>query len=462
MGDNSSAASYTKKYVEGEILIAGWGIVAKGLGFINTVITLSSLTVYQYGVFQLLLSGYGFVSGLTGAGVSFAGIDAARAMGEGKEARAKRIFLQLHGVRFIFSLVAAAVFYFGTPLVLFKYDAALLEYFRILAFLFVSDAIIAFAKKLMEYRLDFGTFASRSSIQKGIQCGILVYFLLFASVGIREILISIVISSYASIFFLLGGVVRLYQPWRHVAIERGPIFWRLLRAHGKWFIAGQFLGLLTDRIQPWLIKIFINTEAVAIYSIADMMVGIIRKLFPTSTLSSIISLKARDRAMARRVLTYGTKYFVMLMFFVGCVALVFASMIIRMFFVDYEASLPYFYALLVTLPMSALTVIPILYVNALRKQKFVFFADTLKTILRIPSLLVFLPLFGLWGMVIDKLLMMGIMLVIYLNYISRMKNEIPIIWNRFFSFGHEDMQFLRIVSGHLRSVFTQKFSYFFK
>ncbi|TSC63118.1 MAG: hypothetical protein Greene041614_24 [Parcubacteria group bacterium Greene0416_14] len=458
--NSSHDMSYTKKYIEGELVIASWGFVSKGIGFINTVITLSALSVYQYGVFQLLLSGYGFFSGLTGIGVSFAGTDVSCAMGDGNEARAKRIFLQTHGVRLLFSLLAAGIFYFGTPLVSFKYDDTFLAFFKIFSFLFVSDELIAFGKKLMAYRLDFGTFARRSSIQKIIQCGILLYFLFFGSIGIREVLLSIVISSYASVLFLLPGTVRAYKPWRLVTAERGPVFWRLLRAHGKWFLAGQFLGLFTDRIQPWLIKIFISTEAVAIYSIADTMVGIIRKLFPTSTLSSIIPLRVHDRVMARRILTYGTKYFVALMFVVGCLSFVLAPPVIRTFFVPYEGALPYFYALLITLPMNALVIIPALYVHALRKQKFWFFHDMFKTILRIPSLLILLPLLGLWGMVFDKLFMMTIMLLIFLVYLSRMKHDIPIAWNRFFVFDHEDAQFLKLLKDQIRSVLDRKFAHF--
>lgn len=461
MGDSMPHASYTKKYIDGEMVIALWGIVSKGIGFINTVITLSALSIYQYGVFQLLLSGYGFFKGFTGVGVSFAGMDVSRAMGAGNEARAKRVYLQMHGVLLFSSFILAGLFYFGTPLLLSQYDATFLEFFKILAFLSISDELIAFAKKLMAYRLDFDTFARRSSIQKVIQCGILLYFLFFGSIGIREILLSLVISSYVSVLFLIEGTVRAYKPWRHVSIERGPVFWRLLRAHGKWFLAGQFLGLMTDRIQPWLIKIFISTEAVAIYSVADTMVGILRKLFPTSTLSALIPLKVHDKEMARRVLTYGTKYFVIFMFVVSCSALVFAPLVIWTFFGAYRESLPYFYALLITLPASALTVIPAVYVNALRKQKFLFFSDTFKTLLRIPSLLFFLPLFGLWGMILDKLLITTITQAIFLVYVSRMKNDIPIAWKRFFVFDHEDASFLRGLRGQLRNVWKSKFSYFF-
>lgn len=460
MNDAIVPVSYTQKYIEGETFLAFWGVIAKGIGFINTVITLSALSVYQYGVFQLLLSGYGFFSGLTGLGVGFMGTDVSRAIGNGNEARAKRLFLQMHGVRFLLSLILAGMFYFGTSFPFPEFDLAFLKFFKILAFLFVSDGLIAFAKKLMTCRLDFGGFAYRSSMQKVIQCGILLYFLFFGNIGIREILLSIVISSYASLLFLVGATIRAYKPWRHISFERGPVFWRLLRGHGKWFLAGQSLGLLTDRIQPWLIKIFISTDAVAIYSIADSMIGIIRKLFPTGTLSSIIPLKVRDRVMARRILTYGTKYFVMLMVVVGCVALVAAPFVIKTFFRDYALSLPYFYALLVTIPMSAFTVIPMLYINAFRKQKFVFFSDVFKTIIRIPSLLIFLPLFGLWGMIFDKLIVVTIMLVTVLVYISRMKDDIPIAWNRFFVFDHEDARFLGIFWDHIRKMRDKKFPYF--
>ena len=460
MADNSSHISYSKKYFEGEMVIAIWGVVSKGIGFVNTAITLSALTIYQYGVFQLLLSGYGFFSGLTGMGVSYAGTDVTRALGDGNEAKAKRLFLQLHGVRFLLSIIAACVCYFGTSLLLIEYDPAFLEFFKILAFLFVSDELIAFSKKLMEYRLDFGTYARRSSIQKVIQCAILLYFLLFSSIGIREVLLSIVFSSYISVLFLIPGAVRAYEPWRHVAALRGPVFWRLFRAHGKWFLAGQFLGLITDRMQPWLIKIFISTEAVAVYSIADSMIGIVRKLFPTSTLSSIISLTVHDKVRAKRILTYGTKYFVTLMLILSGACFLFVPFIIRTFFPHYTLALPYFYVLLITLPLSAFTVIPLLYVNALRKQKFLFFQDTFKTMVRIPSLLIFVPLFGLWGMVIDKILLTIIALVIFLVYIARKKDDVPIAWNRFLVFGDEDRQFLKMLREEIGSTWNKKFAHF--
>ncbi len=442
------------------MLYATWGIVSKSIGFVNSIIILSSLTLYQYGVFQLLLSAYGFFNALSGIGVSIIGTDVLRAIGEGQESRAKRLYLELNGYRLFASVLLCIAFFFGSRLLLFEYDPAFLEFFKVLSFLFISDTIIGFAKKLMEFRLDFGTVARRSSTQKLFQLGILCYFLVFAEVGVREVLISLVVSSYLSIFSLISGTVRAYRPWLGLRMERGYLVAKIFRTYGKWALVRQVIGQFFDRLQLWLIKLFISTEAVAIYSVADMMVGIIKKLQPTTTIMPLIALSFSDKEKRRQVLTYGTKYLVAMSLLFSFLAVFIIPPSVRFFYPKYTTALPYFLALLITLPIGAFVIIPSDYLQVLRKQKFLFYTDITKMIFRVPLQIFLLPVLGLWGMVLDRLLITCLTLIVSLMYFFRIKSELPIDWGKFLSFDETDRQFIkdiykRVVAG-VRSRFVKK------
>jgi O-antigen/teichoic acid export membrane protein len=78
-------------FLKGEAVSAFWNFLTKGIGLLNTFLTITSLTLYQYGVFQLLLSFAGISSDFLGLGSGVISNEMSRAVAEKRDTDAKRI-----------------------------------------------------------------------------------------------------------------------------------------------------------------------------------------------------------------------------------------------------------------------------------------------------------------------------------------------------------------------------------
>src|SRR3989344_3796379 len=100
-----SKFSFKDKFVSGESYYAFWNFVSKALSLVITFITISTLTVYQYGVFQLILSTYSAFMDFLGVGSGVVNNDILRNVSEGKEREAKQLFFEYNGLRLILGTI---------------------------------------------------------------------------------------------------------------------------------------------------------------------------------------------------------------------------------------------------------------------------------------------------------------------------------------------------------------------
>ena len=105
--------SFSKKFLSGEAHFGFWGVVSKLIGLITTFFLISALSVYQYGVFQLLLSIFSILSSVVAIGAGVVGNDINRFIGLGKEAEAKKLFFQYNSARLVVGLILSTGLFFG-------------------------------------------------------------------------------------------------------------------------------------------------------------------------------------------------------------------------------------------------------------------------------------------------------------------------------------------------------------
>ena len=122
--------------------------------------------------------------------------------------------------------------------------------------------------------------------------------------------------------------------------------------------------------EAWAIKLFINTEAVAIFSVAQTLLNTVAGFFPVKTLSTLIPMEVKNEEKLRKIYTYGVKYLLVFSVLIGLVSSVCVPILINLFFNKYAVSLPYFSVLLLTLPLLAITAISSTFLTAFRRQNF--------------------------------------------------------------------------------------------
>lgn len=443
MSTSKKKFSFIERYVSGETNAVTWGLVAKGLGIVNTFFILSSLTVYQYGVFQLLLQSYAFLAVFIGIGGSVVGNDIVRFIGEGKESHAKKLFWEYSRYRISIGVILWVITFFGASLFSFRFGGDAIDLIRITSFLFLYEALFRFIQPVLGARMKFFASSSRTAVNKGVQLIFLLTFFFFGHLGLTEVTLSYVIGAFVSTLSLIPPFLGAYKPWRGLPSAPERILSRIMVAYGKWELFAPFVNKGTSFLTTWLIKILISTEAVAIFNVAKSMIALVKGFTPTGSLSTLMALSITDKDRIEKSLIYGTKYLVLFSAGASVLALIFAPPLIGTFFPHYNAAIPFFSLMLLHMIFTSFGAVASIYLYVLRKQKFLFLRRLASDGLMIILYLLFIPLFGIWGLAFEYILNPFLMFLILVWYFVAIKPGIKIHWRKAVSFGREDVEFIK-------------------
>ena len=449
--------SFSKVFLKGEFSYGFWNIATKVVGVVNAFLVISALTLYEYGSFQILLASYAGAAALISIGGGVVRNDILRFEAEGRSDDAKKLFYESSSVRVATGVFLWAIVFFSAPLLSFRFGPDYISLIKIISLLFLHDALLTVVTTPIELRKKFNVLASRASFAKAVQLGVLLYFSFFQNINLRAVVISLVVSMFATLLLLLPSFLKSCSSWRGVEKSSNNFLFKILTSYGKWEVVQPIAGKFTSFFETWAIKLFINTEAVAIFSVAQTLLNTVAGFFPTKTLSTLIPLEISNEEKLRRIYTYGVKYLLVFSVVIGLVALFAVPVLINMFFHKYVISLPYFSMLLLTIPLLAMTSVSSAFLTAFRRQKFLFFQKVLKSFVAVPLYLVLLPLFGLWGLVLHNYILLTIMTVSLYFYIKNMKPKLFVRWHDMFNFGAEDAFFLTNIFVGTKRFLIRKF-----
>jgi len=424
--------SFTRSYLRGEALFGFWNVVSKGLAAANAFLILSFLDLHSYGVYILVLSLYELFGGFffdTLAGVVFS--DVTRFIGEGQEEKAKKLFLENTFVRFGFAVILAASFLLGAAVIAEHYSPDVAPFLQIIAVLFLIEASYNAMKMLFQARLRYGLVAFRPIVYKSTKFFLLVGFLTWASFGIKEVLIAHVLATAIATLYFVPAFIGLYRPWRHITALPGRMLWPIVKTYGKWSLFTQFISQAVGNIEPWLIKFFVSTEAVALFSVADSLFGAIKTLAPNATLESLIPREAGNRARAAEMLLRGTKFLTIFGVLLALAGFFVFPAIIALVLPKYVPSLPLFYILLFALPFLGARMMSSTLLLALRRQRYLFIANSIKIVFTVVATVALLYFFGIQGLAFERVLTTIVVVPLMYGYLLRyqvQKNELKFLY----------------------------------
>jgi len=275
-----------------------------------------------------------------------------------------------------------------------------------------------------------------------LKLAFLPLFVFFSTVNLMVVISIFAFAPLMTTLVFIPAFFKLYNPWRSVRASTSSELLPIIRTHGKWSIIGQAFGSVTGNIRPWLIKLFINTEAVALYSLAENLVGGLKSFLPTTTLSTLIPREISNTKKSEQILLRGTKYLFIFGILIMTAGLIAVPVIVHFFIPKYAPSLPLFFFLLIIIPLSSISGMAKTFLVSLRKQKYLFYVTMFRTVGGFVLTVMLLYLFGLWGLVVERISMMilsGLLFFGYLwkNTISRESHRI--LW----TFDAVDRQFFK-------------------
>ncbi|MEK7610592.1 MAG: hypothetical protein AAB468_02475 [Patescibacteria group bacterium] len=348
----------------------------KFLVAINTLILLLNLSVYQYGVYKLVFSIY-----LVARGILLPGLDslvlneyiAKRQRGD--FSWGNRLFYDFICLRFTLSLMAFTVFFVGSQMIAERYSPGVGIFLRPISFLLLLYPLSSLVEIVLRSTLNFWMSSFISILHELVKLLLIVGIVLSSrkldiSTTILITVVATAISNALLIFYIVARYRSiLIEAWisRHLG---GGVMWNLLRSYGKWAVIKGYVASLPDSVRLWLIKVVISTEAVAIFSLANSLVGSVRKLIPTQMLSSLV-----PRFMGLRVLGYIyfrlTKYYIWLSTLMLIASFVLLPPLVVVMFPHYAGSLAYFKLLVFSLLLGGMALNKQIVYSA-RRHKFLF------------------------------------------------------------------------------------------
>lgn len=418
---NNSGITLSESFVRGETTSRFWGVFAKGASVGSAFLILSSLTPYQYGVWFLFLSFYEIFSQVITLGGGVVKNEMMRFIGENDYGRAKRLFGEYHFTRLILSVVLWAALFFGAPLLAFRYQPDFIFTIRIASFLLLLEFFSTFIQALLNMQFRFGASVRISAYSRAVQFFVLLYFYFFVYIGVKEVLFSLIISLAAAIIFIMPAAIHEWRPWRARIAAGEKLFFKLMLGPGKWDVSRSFVSHITSRVQPFIIKLFLNTEAVGLYGVAKSIVELLLSFLAVDTLSSLVPREIGERGKMRAIFVFGSKYLIVTSLVFIVAGSVGALVLFNLFFDNYLPALPYFYLLVLILPAIAFGQIIDVFLFAWRKQRFTFARSLVRSSLWVGLLVLLLPVAGLWGGIAAEILV--VVLSVIWSYVYLIKLE---------------------------------------
>ena len=417
----------------------------KGTTALSLVITLKYLTVYEYGVVQLILSLFSIgvlfnLSAFHDLMVAELGIAKS-----GSASRLRGLFETFLKAQSLFSVILWALFFFGAPIIHVYLTTLNVEHIRIMSLLFLLSPVREAIQLLFNIELQFKELAMFSVYEQVSRLVALVVGLELLQGRIGAVLWATIISQVVALTLVTPAFLRVYKPLREFVADKISIL-EILLHQGKWALLVTYVSNLNKNIRVWIIQRLIGTEAVALYSVAANIFGHTRSILPIAeVVTPIIPQYLATRDKLAIIVNKALKYSLMGYVLLGIVAFFFFPPIIKLLFPNYTNSIPLYQIMLLGLLAHSLVIIvtPVFY--TFRKQRSLFFAYTRRIILTIIFLPTCVYLFGGVGLAIEFVLT-SIIFTLDRYYIARrFFPEMRLSWQNISNYDSYDKVFtLRI------------------
>lgn len=366
------------------------------------VILLRWLSVFDYGVYRLAIASYEFFAGFFLAGLENVVVSDSAGNIKRDLRKAKSLFSFYVYFLFVIGVSFWAIFFFGSELIS-PWAGSGAKYLKIISFLFLLAPLETAYKLKFQIFLDFKWLSFYKVIIDIARLAIISASFLFLTFRVEEA----IISGIGAIFISVLAAAIFYKRESLIIIptlaELKNAIEILFLKHGKWALASDFMNNASQNIRPFVIKIFVGTEAVALISVAQSFIANIKSLFPIREILNPVLPRVTDNyERLSEQINRATKYSTIAYAIIGAISAILAPIAVFLIFPKYLISLPFFWAILVVSMLTSgfrSVALPVFY--ALKAQQTLFMITTVRLFCLVIFSVIFTYFFGIWGVVID-------------------------------------------------------------
>ncbi|MDO8555493.1 MAG: oligosaccharide flippase family protein [bacterium] len=395
--------SLSTKIGEGVFWLGTNSIIIKLVGLASVFLILRRLSVFEYGVSELVYSVVSLLSLFLLPGLADLILaEFGREKSQNNMGAMKKLFFDYATVSLGLGIILWAVLFFGADIISAYYSKTVAGLLRISSFLFFTMSFRPLVRLLQDANLKFFNASLFSFTEEFAKLGFLILFFFRFNLRIEGIFLSQIFSQvltfllFAPVFFTLYRNFSSAKPLADISLRQ------ILFSHGKWAIFINYFSGLADNLRLWIIKFFLGTEAVGLFAVAYGLYGHTSALFPlNSVVKPIIPQYFTEKEKFYKLISKSVKYQALGYFVLSIVAFFLFPPMIGWIFPDYVASMHIFRGLIPSLVITGSAGILTSVFYAMRLQKRLVFNVVFKLVLSAVFLPVFISFFGVYGIALE-------------------------------------------------------------
>lgn len=361
--------SFAARFVRLNIKKKFWGSASTFLGFVSPVIMLTAFSVYEFGLYQLVLAAVALADAFS---VDFfdevVQNDISHSVRDDRRSIAKRLFHELAFFKVGLGIVSALALFICAALVAKIYGEDIATYIRIASVLVVIRAVRSTADLFLRSVVSLRSMGA-SVVEDVAKLSLVSGFFFFSELSVGTALIATLFGASVALIYVGIGFLRDYFTFfSGVESAHAFLFKGVVKMYGKWILLRAAIKRSARSIRPWLIVTLLNVEAVGLYTLAANMVTMVKDLFPTAG-SSLIAWEARNKKRLAHIFNRGVKYSFLYGLALAGVSFFLIVPVVSIFFPKYLLAMPLVSILLLSVPLHGVQTLETDILTALREQK---------------------------------------------------------------------------------------------
>ena len=443
--------SLSRKIGEGVFWLGSHSIVVKIVGLLTVFLILRRLSVYEYGVSELVFSVVGILSlfllpGLNDLILSEFG----REKGRENLGTMKKLFFDYAKLGLVLGVILWIILFFGADIINDYYGKNIANLFRISSFLFLISAFKSLMKLIFNAYLKFFTISVWNFSEELLKLGFLALFFFYFNFRMEGLFLAHVLSQFLALLILLPSFFKIYKSFVPIPMAADISLKQIIFRHGKWAILVDYTKSLGDNLRLWLIKFFLGTEMVGLFAVAYGLYEHTSALFPlNAVIKPLIPQYFHDKEKFYRLIAKSIKYqFLGYLTIVIIAFFLFPPIIIRLF-PNYASSMFLFRGFLLTLLIVSFSGIFTYVFYAIRAQKRFFINLVLWTFSILLLFPLFIYFFGTAGIIFAFSLTAIIVAVDRYAALKKILPDFYLSLKDFFSLDEMDRYFLKTIKNFI-------------
>lgn len=443
------------------------GVIARGVGwlFFNSVVNkfsgvatsllkITHLTMFQYGLLTLTVSAVWMVNGIVNIGLQeFVIVDLNKAKGQNDMRAYKSLLVGFMKSNVVLAVAGWALLFFGSAWIASFYHNDIWRYLRLFSFMILVSPFVNLYLVILRTHLQFKTVTWWSVTGSYLNLALIIVLVVVFDQGIYGVLWAELLYHFLLLMLFAPFVYKHGAYLFTIKRRPGNSIWLHVRDHGKWAMMGNLFSDFSQRLRPWLITFFLSVEAVAVYSVAVNLFSHLQGVAPISkVMAEVFPQHIESKEKLKGLYVRSVKYGLVMYLALGFASIWAVPLFVMWFFPQYVESLLLFFIILMLLPFQSVGTLQNSLLYSLRLQKGQFIIKLLQSVSIIVFSIILLQLFGLIGAAIE--FVVGGMLVIVMRYWYLLK-KIPYMRidpKVFFEYDTVDKELVQAIKQKIKEV----------